>query len=267
MVSDTLKARIQDTIEAALARPYRRDPVIPRDISRTQSAIGSAVKRHGSVIQLAVIEQLRRSPHHVVIDCQEFPITHQADRLAEDRAYETCLQTSLPYRPEDRIRVIAPDALVLDLRARMVSAYEIKRGAGALDAGKKRSTERDLLCLAMLAPSIVEALGYSVVRPGRAFLISYYGVVSVHPCLSLTGNDLDRHFGVPIQGYLAEVNHLYRRHLMDSLNYFYAGFAQRRSPATPWGPPPRLLPVENERAAAPAQAPAAPLQAPGLPAP
>lgn len=267
MVSDTLKQRIQTTIEAALARPYRRDPVIPRDISRTQSAIGSAIKRHGAIIQAALIEQLRRSPHHVVIDCHEFPVTHQADRLAEDRAYETCLQTSLPYRAADRARIIVPDSLVLDLRTRVVSAYEIKRGSGALDAGKTRSTERDLLCLAMLAPSIVEALGYTVVRPGRAFLISYYGVVSVHPCLSLTGNDLDRHFGVPIQGYLAEVNQLYRRHLMDSLNYFYAGFAQRRSPATPWGPPPRLLPVEDQRAAAPAQAHGALLQPPGLPAP
>lgn len=216
-VSEPLENQIDSTIAAALARQFRADPIVPAKYTNAVSAIGSVVKRHGAVIQAAVIERLRASPHHHVLDVGRLIIPPEADLLARTGALETCLRTSLPYDATAIGRVIVPDLVVIDRRTNVVTAYEIKRGSGHLDAGKRRATERDLLCAAMVLPSAVTQLGYEVSRPGRARAIFYYGCRSTDPRLGLVRADLDRHFGWPVRCYVDEVNELFRTRLAEAL--------------------------------------------------
>lgn len=216
-ISEPLENQIDSTIAAALARQFRADPIVPATYSNTVSAIGSVVKRHGSVIQAAIVERLRASPHHHVMEVRRLVVPPEADLLARTGALETCLRTSLPYDPHGGGRIVAPDLIVIDRRTNVVTAYEIKRGSGHLDAGKRRATERDLLCTAMILPSLVTRMGYAVAQPGRARAIFYYGCRSTDHRLSLTRADLDRHFGWPVRAYVEEANALFRTRFVQAL--------------------------------------------------
>jgi hypothetical protein len=83
--------------------------------------------------------------------------------------------------------------IVHDKEAHTLRAYEVKRGFGVHDAGKKRSILRDTLCQNMLLQSYGRQRGL-IVSGSAAHVIFYYGNRSIPPPFSLTGTELDQHF-------------------------------------------------------------------------
>jgi len=105
---------------------------------------------------------------------------------------------------------------VSDSRGVAQRAYEIKRGSGLHDAGKRRSILRDLLCAQVLLKSYGEQRGLEV-SDARAHIIFYYGQCSIKKPFSLTREELDEHFAFPVLDEVELVNEYFKERLFSIL--------------------------------------------------
>jgi hypothetical protein len=109
----------------------------------------------------------------------------------------------------DAERALQVDLLVHDRERNTVASYEVKRGAGTHDAGKRRSMMRDLICTQVILRSYGEARLGLPIEGATSHIIVYYGAENFGP-FTLTRDHLDDHFGVPIIAQVEEVNSYYR---------------------------------------------------------
>jgi hypothetical protein len=102
--------------------------------------------------------------------------------------------------------------LVFDTEARLLTSYNVKRGNGSYDAGKRRIILGDLLRTQMLLRDYGMRLG---LKPAgaHAHIIFYYGVRSIPEPLSIVGDQLDNHFNFPVWPAVEHVNDYFRRGL------------------------------------------------------
>jgi len=113
-------------------------------------------------------------------------------------------------------RALQVDAIVYERKSGRIRAYEIKRGSGLHDAGKRRSILRDLLCLQILLRSYGQSRGFEI-SEASAHIIFYYGKCSIRKPFSLTKDKLDEHFGWPVLEAVERVNALFKERLFAIL--------------------------------------------------
>ena len=102
-------------------------------------------------------------------------------------------------------RTLQIDAIVYHKEARTLRAYEVKRGFGNHDAGKRRQMLRDALCVQMLLRSYGQSRDLDPVSVA-SHIIFYYGRLSVRPPVGIKGSELDEHFGFPCRDAVESVN-------------------------------------------------------------
>ena len=98
-----------------------------------------------------------------------------------------------------------------------MKSYEVKRGAGLHDSGKRRSMLRDVLCVQVLLKSYGKQRGLDV-KEAFSHIIFYYGQCSIPKPFSLIGSELDEHFGWPVQAAVEEVNAYFQSRLFAILS-------------------------------------------------
>lgn len=217
---DDLKPQVDATIDALSATEFRVDPIAGSLFSRVVSVLSSAYKRHGKIIEDALLECLRTNDRYEVWQVEQFGIQQQAltTVAAAQNNPDSLDNTHLPYvgdgNGDSHIQI---DAVVFDHETGIVSAYEIKRGNGRFDAGKQRSIKRDALLAKILLRSHSEQRGL-VPNATRTHVIFYYGVRSIPAPIGLIGEELDEHFGMPIWGPVETVNAYYRSRLFDIIS-------------------------------------------------
>src|SRR5262249_38826253 len=151
----------------------------------------SAYKRHGTILERAMLESLRESNRHKVWREDKFRVSRAADQIIGQAADAAML----PYG--ESVRTLQIDMMVFDSADQTLRAYEVKRGFGKFDAGKIRSIRRDLIVTQMLLKSYGETFGYKPEK-AEARIIFYYGRRSIPRPYSLIGSDLNDHFGFPV---------------------------------------------------------------------
>lgn len=204
---------VDTTIRRLAKSKFINDPIVAARYSAITSIVSSAYKRHGKIIEQALAATLRNTPHLTVWDEPLFCVSEAAERLASADA--TAFGAVLPYSSTNPVRTLQVDFIVYNNDTRHIGAYESKRGSGYHDAGKIRSMKRDMRCLQMLVKSYGEARGMDV-KDASAHMIFYYGQCSIPKPLSLTGAELDGHFGVPVRESVERVN-TYFREKLDAL--------------------------------------------------
>jgi hypothetical protein len=122
--------------------------------------------------------------------------------------------TDYPY--SDGQRTLQVDAIVFDKNKSTLKAYEIKRGAGLHDSGKRRSMLRDTLCVQVLLKNYGKDRGHDA-GSALSHIIFYYGKCSIPKPFSVTGAELDEHFGWPIRDPVEEVNKYFQERLFSIL--------------------------------------------------
>ena len=158
-------------------------------------------------------------------DCQYFTVWHEpefkipsaVDHVISGRnsGIDTSLPIEMPYG--EKVRTIQVDAFVFDSRIESLRSYEIKRGNGNFDAGKKRSILRDVLAMHSLLKSYGKSRGFHPAYV-ESRLISYYGVRALPDPLNLNGTDLDDHFVFRVYDPVEEVNAYFRERLYELLD-------------------------------------------------
>lgn len=201
---ERVRPAVDETIAKLAAAEFREDPIAGRKYSRATSIVSSAYKRHGAILQRALLERLKDCPRLRVWTEDEFKLSH--DSLRQIRIAErldSLLDMRLPYG--DRERIVRADILVFDEEYRTLRAYSVKRGNGFYDAGKKRTIHEDLVRTQMVLNDYGRRLGLPV-KSENAHIVFYYGVMSLPQPLAIPGEALDGHFRYPVREAIECVN-------------------------------------------------------------
>jgi len=209
---------IVDSAIGSLARTkFRVDPVGGETYSKATSIVSAAYKRHGAILEYAIRERLSDCQYFQVWHESEFAIPSAVDHVISGRNadIEGSLPIEMPYG--GRARTLQVDAFVYDQRVNTLRAYEIKRGNGDFDAGKKRSILRDVMAIQTLLRSYAKTRG---LNPGlvESRLISYYGVRVLPAPFNLNGRDLDDHFAFLVRDHIETVNAYFKERLYELLD-------------------------------------------------
>ena len=212
---DKMAPIVDHTIKQLNERVFRIDP-IGGLYSRATSILSSAYKRHGFILEQAILNRLMECEYFDVWEDRQFVVQQGAEHLvdASDGNYSTILSTSLPYKDEGS-RTLQIDAIVHDKRVNTIRCYEIKRGAGLHDSGKRRSILRDLLCAQVLLKDYAEQKKGHRASVVEAKIIFYYGQCSIKKPFSLTKEELDEHFVFPVANEVEKVNAYFQQRLFE----------------------------------------------------
>jgi len=219
-VLDKLRPQVDATVEALSSATFRVDPIAGALFSRLVSVLSSAYKRHGSIIESAIVESLRSNPRYEVWRVEKFGIQQQAQTTVAAALGDTSSldHSHLPYVGDNAgDSSIQLDAVVFDHDTGIVSAYEIKRGNGYFDAGKQRSMKKDALLAKILLRSHCETRGFEAVN-SKTHIIFYYGLRSVPAPIGLIGDELDDHFQMAIREDVELVNGYFRSRLFEIIS-------------------------------------------------
>lgn len=210
---------VDKTIAGLAKTKFRDDPIVGKLLSAQTSIISSAYKRHGTIIEAAIVEALRDSNRYEVWGEDLFKVSKGAEALLGNLTDDEYPNASLPYG--DCVRTLQIDLMAYDHDAKVIGAYEIKRGNGVHDAGKQRSMKRDLQATQLLLKSYGEIFANKEVESARSHIIFYYGLRSIPRPFSIVGSELDDHFGFAIQEKIERVNAYFQERLfqvLDDLN-------------------------------------------------
>ncbi len=201
---ERMRPVVDDTIKRLGAARFREDPIAGRKYSRTTSIVSSAYKRHGPILQKALLERLKDCSRLRVWAEDDFKLSHET--LREVRVAErldSLLLSQLPYG--DRERSVRVDILVFDAANCSLNAYNVKRGNGSYDGGKRRIIEEELIRTQMLLSDYGRKIGVAA-NISHAHIVFYYGLLSLPPPLAIAGDELDKHFQFPVRDAIELVN-------------------------------------------------------------
>lgn len=153
LLVETLKPEIEKTINSLNKKKFSPDPIAGSHFSKIVSVMSSAYKRHGYIIERAILEQLKRNPDFEAWRDDAFMISPMADQIVSTGLAKPSTLTGTETAYQQGQRTLQVDAIVFNRRTGHISAYEIKRGAGSHDAGKRRQMLRDVLCVQVLLRS------------------------------------------------------------------------------------------------------------------
>lgn len=210
---------IDETIQRLNVKKFKNDPIGGEHFSKIVSVMSSAYKRHGFILERAILERLSENNNLQVWEDRAFAVSNVADHLVDAslNSPEGLISAQAAYSAENPSRTLQIDTIVYNKESNILTCYEIKRGNGLHDSGKRRSILRDLLCAQVLLKSYGEQRGLKV-NTARSYIIFYYGQCSIKRPFSITGSELDNHFGFEIEKHVEEVNQLFRRRLYDLLS-------------------------------------------------
>ena len=150
LVLEKLKILVDKKVETLSKKPnFRKDPIGGKYAWST-SVISSAYKRHGAILEEAIVERLKEANHLDVITEKEFCVSDKANTLAlkSGKDFTDMPGVNLQYETKNADIKLQVDGIVYNKRTKIVSSYEIKRGNGVFDAGKKNHFA--LKCLAQI---------------------------------------------------------------------------------------------------------------------
>src|SRR5581483_3876023 len=215
-VLDLLKPEIEKTVIGLDAKRFEPDPIAGQHFSKITSVMSSAYKRHGFILERAILETLKLCPHFEVWTDPIFQVPSAVDHIVAGSITEPTKLIGTDYPYSDGQHTLQVDAIVLDKNKGTLNAYEVKRGSGFHDSGKRRSMLRDALCIQVLLKSYGKARGHEV-NSAHSHFIFYDGKLSIPQPFGITGAELDAHFGWPIRESVEEVNAYFQSRLFSIL--------------------------------------------------
>lgn len=199
LVTEQAVARAaRHAVVGALGGDFSVDPIVGPALSRCFSVIGSLIQRHGLLIQRTLADALVASGRFDVMFNVQIPLTEAARDLLVSRNAPGSLAKISLQSDSRAIRMVTLDLLVIDLEARWAGVYDVKRGNGASDNGKRRKLERDLHGVRLVLADHLVKLGYEGIDDVTVGIIDYYGLSTFSREIKILGSELDEHFGVPV---------------------------------------------------------------------
>jgi hypothetical protein len=205
---EVIKGEVEDSIQRLISKPdiaRKPDPIVSEKFTRLSGLVSSAYKRHGLILERAVLERLKQCPWFSVWNRNDFKISQSAISASSD-------DKNLEYGEGRNLQI---DAFVYNERAKSLGAYEIKRASAYFDSGKRQSIETDMKAVRVLLKSYGEKEGLDI-QSHASHVIFWYGRLSVK-AYGITGKAVDEHFGWPIFEAVERINCLFKERLDEAL--------------------------------------------------
>lgn len=212
-----LKSDVDQTIEKLSGKKFKLDPLAGKKYSKVVSVLSSSYKRHGFILERAILEQLKTNPDFVVWEDRTFHVDQTADHIVDTIINDPIngLKAEIGYSGKGH-RTLQVDVIVFNKKTKQICAYEIKRGNGLHDSGKRRSILRDLLCVQVLLKSYAQCKGYKA-KSARSYIVFYYGARSIPAPFSFVREELNDHFGFEVVKPVEAVNRYFQKQLFKML--------------------------------------------------
>ena len=136
---------IEGTIQRLEAKTFLADPIAGPHFSKITSVMSSAYKRHGSILERALLEALEEVPALRGVERRAIPRPRTVDHMVNGSIAHGAKLIGTDYPYSEGERTLQVDVIVFDKNTGILRAYEIKRGFGMHDSGKQRSMLRDTL--------------------------------------------------------------------------------------------------------------------------
>jgi hypothetical protein len=177
-VLDLVKDEVEKTIQRLNAKKFIPDPIAGEHFSKIPSILSSASKRHGYIIERAILEALKQCPHFEVWHEKLCHLPPAVDHIVDGSIAEPMklIGTDYPYSPVGP--TLQVDVLAFNRNTGSLEAYEVKRGWGLHDSRTRRRILRDVLCVQILLKSYGKQRGLDV-KEVSSHVIFYYGKCSI----------------------------------------------------------------------------------------
>ena len=184
LLTPDMVALIERRLAAVRRRKIKVDPILG-PASGIVSRLGSLPKIDGDIIHHGIIDAVRAWTDLTVLPEWRTPISDSADRLAGAGRHDQCLVTDLPFdnRVVDTVQV---DLVTINAVTGEATAYEVKRGHGEHDSGKRQKIIDDLMRVRLVLAGHLRECGHTEVRTAAVRLVSYYGSGTTGPIKTLT---------------------------------------------------------------------------------
>lgn len=217
-----MKPLVDQTIEKLDKKEFKQDP-IGQKLTKTVSIISSAYKRHGFIIEQALLAHMKSNPNLECWEEKKFyipnPVSHAVTSQLED--IEKLFEIHHEYIDLDKIlekkpKKIQVDLLVYNKKLKTLNSYEIKRGNGRHDAGKQKAILRDLLHNRALLKSYGKKRGFEIEKV-KSWIYFHYGIGTIgkegDKIFKISGREIDDHFGFSIYDEIEEINRYFSKKL------------------------------------------------------
>ncbi len=226
-ILNALRPEVDATVARLAATDFKIDPIAGRKYSLIPAVIGSAQKRHGTLIEKAILAAVEASPNYAAWQYSEFRISNDAIGIAarvnnvkQNPDWLYILEQTLAYG--DAAKTVQIDLMAYNRETNFLCALEIKRGYSHHDAGKKKVILKDALCVHMLLRSYGEGVEGLKVDRAESKICNFYKSREFADVIRLDKDELDDYFGAEILGPVEEVNHYYRQQIHEMLDRLLA---------------------------------------------
>jgi len=217
-ILNALRPEVDAAVADLAATEFKTDPIAGHEYSLIPAVIGSAQKRHGNLIEKAILAAIDASPNYSAWQVPEFRISNDAIQIAarvnnvkKDPDWVDILEQNLAYG--NTAKTVQIDVMAYNRDTKFLCAMEIKRGYSHHDAGKKKAILKDILCVHMLLRSYGERIDDLPVDRAEAKICNFYKNREFADQVMLDKDELDDYFEAEILGPVEEVNHYYRRQI------------------------------------------------------
>ncbi len=221
-ILNTLRREVDATVANLAATDFKIDPIAGRRYSLIPAVIGSTQKRHGTLIEKAILAAVNASPNYTAWRLPEFLISNDAIGIAarvnnvkQNPDWLDILEQNLAYG--DAAKTVQVDLMAYNRETKFLCAMEIKRGYSHHDAGKKKAILKDTLCIHMLLRSYGERVDGLNIHRAEAKICNFYKDREFADQIMLDKDELDDYFGAEILEPVEEVNHYFRRQIHEML--------------------------------------------------
>ncbi|MGA2568426.1 MAG: hypothetical protein ABSF41_16550 [Pseudolabrys sp.] len=150
------------------------------------------------MIEMGIAGALLATNRFIVLPKVALPLTKAALQLLDCKNSDESLAKIRLSADSEADGIVNLDLCVVDPEARWAGVYEIKRGNGATEHGKRRPIMRKLRAVRPVLASYVHKLGYGPIETVTSAVIDYFGSSGFDPHFTITRDKLDEHFGVPV---------------------------------------------------------------------
>lgn len=200
-MTPTLRTLVDRQLDRLSRARFCPDPVLGAN-AFLASVLQSVVKRHGPLIEAAIIEVLAASGEYQLWNNVEYVVSAAADQFVRTSSPADCQNAALPYGASGKI--LRLDLIAYHCAHRRLGVYEIKRANGNHDAGKLRSLRPEIYAVQTTIASYGQTRGL-IVDQAVSRVICYYGKRSLPPPWSLINSELDDHFGCRVRSVVDEM--------------------------------------------------------------
>jgi hypothetical protein len=216
-VLDLMLPIIEKSIKKLDTKRFDPDPIAGPHFSKITSVMSSAYKRHGFILERSVLEALKLCPHFEVWADRKFPVSSGVEHIVAASIKEPTKLIGTDFPSSEGHSTLQVDAFVFNKNNGVLSAYEVKRGWGHHDSGKRRQMLRDALTIQVLLKSYGKHHSKEA-QSAFSHIIFYYGKCSIPKPFAITGAEMDQHFGWPVFDEVEEVNKYFQGRLFAILS-------------------------------------------------